>query len=586
MRAIFFDPETRKWLNFSGLTAVIQADTHEQVTQLLSVIAHRSETENLYAAGFLCYEASAAFDPHFETRGGTASLPLALFALYMNRDEYFTLDELAENTGLGVPASCATKYSVGPFIADMDKCTYLEKIAAIKRYIEKGDTYQINFTFRMEAAFSGSAFAWFRDLASEKPGNYLAFIENENFAFCSFSPELFFAKSGTELTLKPMKGTAPRNTGRDETDGEALRTSVKNRAENLMIVDMIRNDIGRVAETGTVEVPSLFDIEFYPTVIQMTSTVTAQVEATFPRIFASLFPCASITGAPKIRSMKIIRELETGARGIYTGTMGYLTPGGDCLFNVAIRTGAVAKKAHSVRYGTGSGIVWGSVASDEWEECMAKTAILEGKERFYVFESILLEEGSYFLLERHLLRMEKACLFFGIPFAENDARARLNGILAETATLHPTGSWKVRITADGKVDPAVECDTVPVLAHPYTCRLSSFQVDPCDPFLAFKTCRRRHVEDALSEANGASDVFLVNTRGELTESTRANIVLELDGGLFTPVSESGLLCGVYRDELIACGELREKVLHPADIARASKVYIINSVRRLVECTVI
>ncbi len=574
MRAVIYNSQSGKWLEFSTQTDLLRAETPSEVPLVLEKTAQKTASEKLYAAGFIAYEASPGFDSHLKTFRTQSGLPVALFALFADCREYTNLSDIPPS-----PDSNAFGYSIGPFIPETADTMYFEKIAVIKEYLKNGDTYQVNYTWRLEASFSGKPFAWFCAIAESKPGEYLAYIESDDFAVCSFSPELFFRKNGRELVLKPMKGTVKRIMGKERESAAFLKRSEKNRAENLMIVDMIRSDAGRIAETGSVTVPSLFDIEVYPTVIQMTSTVTARTDEGIPEIFSALFPCASITGAPKVRSMEIIHELEASPRGLYTGAIGFITPEQNCLFNVAIRTAVIDKKRHTARYGTGGGIIWESEAHNEWEECMMKTALLGGDTGFYVFESMLLEDGEYFLPERHLARFEKSCIFFGIDPAIPASKRSL----LETAALHPAGAYKVRMAADGKTQCLLDCAPLAPLPVPYTVTLARTRVDPGDPFLAHKTSRRRHIEEALAGLAGEADVILVNTREELTETSRANLVVQLDGTLYTPPLEAGLLPGVYREELLEKGMLKERVLHSADLRKAEKIFIINSVRKMIEC---
>ncbi len=352
-----------------------------------------------------------------------------------------------------------------------------------------------------------------------------------------------------------------------------------------MIVDMIRNDIGRVAETGTVEVPSLFETEVYKTVIQMTSTVRARVTKDIPGILCALFPCASITGAPKKRSMEIIADLEAEGRGLYTGAIGRLTPDLDCSCSVAIRTAVLDKRDRTMRYGCGSGIVWESECGAEWDECLAKAAVLESGEPFHLFESFLVEDGKAFLADRHFERLVRSCLFFGITVDIGALKDFWYRTIADLEASYPRGSYKAKITFDGAHAALTDSTPALTLPSPYRVTLASSRVDSDDPFIAHKTNRRRHVDTALNGIEGFADVILVNERGELTETTRGNLALLLDGRLFTPIVSSGLLPGVWREELLARGELEERTLYPEDLYRADKAYMLNSVRRSVECVI-
>lgn len=579
MRALFFDSDSGVWLGFTNPVADYSALAANEIPSVLERVCLESAREGLFAAGYISYEGASAFDGRLVAHPGDADLPPARFALFSSMSRHDDPAEFAKGE--------AGSWSVGPFVPELDESRYAEKIAVIRERLFAGDTYQVNFTFRLEAPFSGDPFGWFLALASAKPGEYLSYWEDDGFAVCSTSPELFFRKEGTHLTFKPMKGTAPYGPecGQDAASAAGtLRNCPKNRAENLMIVDMIRNDAGRVALPGTVKVPALYETETHPTLIQMTSTVTAETDADIPRIFASVFPCASITGAPKVRTMEIIRELEESNRGVYTGTLGFITPQQDCLFAVAIRTAVVDTRKKTARYGTGSGITWLSDDREEWNECLLKTRALQCGEPFHVFESLLLENGEYWLLEKHLARMERSCARFALVRDVPELMGRVESCLEKTAERNPVGRFKVRIHCDGIHEPVLACAPALSLPDPYTVALSSTSIDSGDPFIGHKTNRRQHIEKALSATAGqTSDVILVNDRGELTESSRANLIVNVDEGLFTPPVSSGLLPGVYRERLLEEGKIAERVLYREDFFRADGIFLCNSVRGLIEC---
>ena len=312
----------------------------------------------------------------------------------------------------------ALAHTLGPWEPAIDRATYRQAIAAIKEQIAAGYTYQINYTFPLGAAFKGEPWPLFVQLALAQRGRYAAYVDTGRHVVCSASPELFFQKADGVLTSRPMKGTAPR--GRTVAEDEAQRAwlfaSEKNRAENVMIVDMIRNDMGRVAEVGSVRVPVLFEVERYPTVLQMTSTVTSRTNVSVADVFKALFPCASITGAPKVSAMGIIADLEPAARGVYTGAIGYLAPGGRAQFNVAIRTVVVDRQTGRATYGVGSGVVWDSDADEEYDECLLKARVLAAERPdFELLETMLWRpETGVFLLDRHLERLADSAEYFGI----------------------------------------------------------------------------------------------------------------------------------------------------------------------------
>ena len=389
-----------------------------------------------------------------------------------------------------------------------------------------------------------------------------------------------------------MKGTAPRGNG-DEQDRlvrENLATSPKDRAENLMIVDMIRNDLGRIAEPGSVRVPSLFTVERYPTVHQMTSEVTAVTSVPESELLAALFPCASITGAPKASSMAIISEIEPSPRGFYTGAIGYVLEGRRSTWNVAIRTITIDKKRGRAEYGSGGGIVWDSEEDSEYRELELKARVLEDTAPgFELLETMLCRgNGHVWLLERHLDRMRQSAAELGFRFDELAARRAVAEAAAGASARSTVGTTEPRILRlllahDGRV----RCESMLLadrpLPDPLPVAVDRVPVDSGDLFLRHKTTYRDVYREAAARHPEVKEVFLVNQRGELTEGTFSTIILEIDGKLVTPAAECGLLPGCYRAELLAAGKVAEGRLFPADLERARAVYAVNSVRGFMRC---
>ena len=367
-RVVLQDGQRRRWLCFGEPIRVLRAESTDQVLAALQEAEQAVEVEGLYAAGFVAYEAAPGFDSALRVQRVREQPDLPLLWLGL-----FDAPEVCSDLQDTVLA-----YTLGTWEPAVDRAAYRQAIAAIKELIAAGYTYQINYTFPLGAAFNGEPWPLFLQLALAQRGRYAAYVDTGRHVVCSASPELFFQRADGVLTSRPMKGTAPR--GRTITEDEAQRAwlfaSEKNRAENVMIVDMIRNDMGRVAEVGSVRVPVLFEVERYPTVLQMTSTVTSRTNASVADVFKALFPCASITGAPKVSAMGIIADLEPAARGVYTGAIGYLAPGGRAQFNVAIRTVVVDRQTGRATYGVGSGVVWDSDTDEEYDECLLKARVL------------------------------------------------------------------------------------------------------------------------------------------------------------------------------------------------------------------
>jgi len=460
-------------------------------------------------------------------------------------------------------------------------------IRKIKRFLLNGDAYQINLTFKLVARQSVAGASLFRRLRSNQDSDLSALILADEFSICSASPELFFERVGSLLTSRPMKGTAARGLTADDDDRRAvkLRNSIKDRAENLMIVDMIRNDMGKVAEPGSVEVTSLFDIERFPTVLQMTSTVQCRTQASFTEILTAMFPCASVTGAPKVRAMEIIKELEAGPRGVYTGSIGYLLPDGRARFNVAIRTAWVDLRTDQLEYGVGSGVVWDSNSSGEYDECLLKSKVLStDRPEFDLLETMLWEEGTgFFLFGRHLRRLERSAAYFGfsVPIG------RLVERLEKRSESMPGRECRVRVMVSRDGGSKIECHPIEPHSEQPTVRVELAErcVDSSNVFLYHKTTHRSVYESALISKNCA-DVLLYNERGEITESTKANVVADIGGRLVTPPVESGLLAGTFRQSLLETGDIEERVVTVEEFVESKRVFLINSVQKWMACELI
>lgn len=561
-----------RWLHYHDPIAVILATELDEVNRKLQEIDAAVNQDGLHAAGFIAYEAAPAFDPALKVNS-PSPLPLLWFGIYPP-------PEVVSVPAGGDPHS----FRLGEWRPSISEAGYHRNLARIKDYIAAGETYQVNYTLRLRAPFTGSAWDFFLQLAHAQQGLYAAYLDTGPFAICSASPELFFQLQHDELVSMPMKGTAPRGlTAReDQVQIHWLAGSEKNRAENLMIVDMIRNDMGRVAQIGSVQVPQLFAVERYPTLLQMTSTVRSCTLASLPEIFAALFPCASITGAPKVRTMQIIADLEQEPRGIYTGCIGYLAPGRQARFNVAIRTVAIDRQQGQAEYGVGGGIVWDSTPGDEYQECQIKARVLtQPQPEFDLLESLLWEPDSgYFLLEAHLQRLAESGEYFGFTLDLAEIRQAL---VARVQVLPPV-PHKVRLLVTRGGVPHLEAaplDPTPEPAEPASLRVS-LACEPVlasDPFLYHKTTHRQVYERARPQATPCDEILLWNERGELTEARTANLVVDRRGTLLTPPVASGLLAGTFRDSLLAQGSLREVVLKVDQLESTDRLYLINSVRR-------
>ena len=554
----------KQWLRFTQPEKVIATSSIDEVLVKLQEVNQLVQEQQLWAAGFLSYESAAAFDGILQTHQ-TTDFPLLWFGLYQQPE----IAELAE--------------SIAEFNLDwrptITQEQYNSAIAKIKHYISCGDTYQVNYTTRLEAEFMGDPWQYFLGLAAAQKADYGAYLELPNFTICSASPELFFTLDGSEIVSRPMKGTAARGytlTG-DRAVAQWLQNSAKNQAENVMIVDMIRNDLARIARLSTVEVSSLFEVEQYPTLWQMTSTVKAQTKASLPEIMQALFPCASITGAPKPSTMRIIQELEPKPRKIYTGTIGYISPKNQAQFNVAIRTVLLDRVRNKAEYGVGGGIVWDSASASEYEECQIKARVLLSKiQQFDLIETMLwTPESGYFLLDYHLQRLQDSALYFDYSL---DLDLITKKLIAVANGLKDY-SHKVRllVSQQGKI----KIESSPFMAESKTLNLAIADrpVDISNPFLYHKTTNRSVYQQFQQSNTSHDDLILWNERQEVTETCIYNLVVQKDGELLTPPVECGLLPGTMRAYLLEQQKIKEAVIKLADIKQCEAIYLINSVRK-------
>jgi para-aminobenzoate synthetase/4-amino-4-deoxychorismate lyase len=585
-QVILRTPWRGPWRRFRDPVRIIQARDAGQVRDALRAVDD-AVRRGSYAAGVVGYEAAGAFG--LPVRESTANaIPLVTFGIF-HPDSVDAIHRLPRGGDV----------TVGEWAPSISHEDYLHAVAAIKSYIEAGDTYQINFTFRLDASFQGDEFALMRRLFTAQRGGWSAFVDLGTHVICSASPELFFRVNRDRILCRPMKGTWARGywPEQDSARGEALRASAKNRAENVMIVDMVRNDLGRMAMAGSVQPTSMFDVERYPLQWQLTSTVEAEVhDATLERLFESMFPCGSITGAPKHRSMDIIRELEATPRGIYTGAIGYVSPNGRSHFNVAIRTVVADRSAGRAQFGVGSGIVWDSVDRDEYDECVLKAAMVSESPRrreqvagfaesaasyviddppgFKLLETMLWMPGSGFaLLERHLVRLTQSAACFGFACDAEELRALVNEAVRDLR-----GPSKVRVMLEDDGDVLCEAVDLVVMQEPVRVALARDPVHRDDVFLYHKTTKRDVYERARVARPDVDAVILWNEEGEVTEATESNVVVLRDGRKVTPPIEAGLLPGTLRAELLASGEIVEGSISKAEFQHAEEIWLINSVR--------
>jgi len=553
------------WLAFREPVSSLSAWKLSNVGPLLDQV-DQACVEGHFAAGYVAYEAAPAFDAALEVQP-LEDQPLASFHIYAAPPLFYKELEFS-------PSGAEN------WIADIDRETYSQRLSAIHRLLAEGATYQVNFSYRLMATAGGSTTDLFARLVADNPPPYASLFLSDDIEIASLSPELFFELERGTIRCKPMKGTAPRGetSAVDFANAITLQQSVKDQAENLMIVDMIRNDLGRIAKVGSVTTPSLFEVEAFPTVLQMTSTIEAKTESNLHAIFRALFPCASIVGAPKVATMRIIRDLESSPRGVYTGAIGYVAPGGAARFSVAIRTISAPGGSDRLTYGVGSGIVWDSEAESEWEECRLKANVLRrSAEPWALFETLLwTPEEGYALLDLHMARLASAAGIFEIPFDKEAAVARLSAV---ALGFDDPRRVKLILNRIGELEVRHVAMTPPT--NPLRACLADRPIASEDPVLRFKTTRRQVYALPLKEGP-ADEVLLWNERGEATEFGNGNLVVRFDGRLVTPPLSCGLLNGTFREALVRSDEISERVVTLDDLAKCSGIYLINSVRGWVE----
>ncbi|MBK7316070.1 MAG: aminodeoxychorismate synthase component I [Anaerolineales bacterium] len=550
-----------EWLHFSEPHRVISTDKIWNVGETLLEIERLVNENQWHAAGFVSYEAAPAFDNALHVVE-TDGFPLLWFGLY----------DLPRTVKLPAPAKDFTELKWNP---TTERGVYNAAIEKVKDHIASGKTYQVNYTMRLQADFSEDTWDFFLFMAQTQ-NKYAAYIDTGRHVICSASPELFFDLDGETLTGRPMKGTVKRGrtTQEDEELADWLHHSIKNRAENVMIVDMIRNDFGRIAKIGSVHVPELFTVEKYPTLLQMTSTVKAKTKASLAELFAALFPCASITGAPKVSTMNIISELETTPRKIYTGSIGHIAPNRKARFNVAIRTALIDREQNKAEYGVGGGIVWDSTSADEYSEALLKAQVLTQRpQSFSLLETLLwTPEEGYFLLEKHLARVADSAEFFDFEFSTN----KLETHLAQIASGF-TSPQRIRVLVNRSGEISVEAKDFHPQKRAFKAQLAEKPMDSHNIFLFHKTTKREMYPSPVLD-----DILLYNEKDELTEFTIGNLVVEMDGQLFTPPISCGLLAGTFRAYLLETGKIRERIILKSELPDCTKIFLINSVRGWVD----
>lgn len=515
--------------------------------ELKTAFAKIEELKNqYYIVGYLRYNAFS---------GQSSNFPLLYFEVFNSYNIYKT-----KNTKklLLNPTPC------------VNFCEYSNAIKKIKEEIAKGNTYEVNYTYDFDVPFDGDELDLFNFLLSKQKTPYNFYIKNQYDTVLSFSPELFFEMQNNHILTKPMKGTIHR--GKDKKEDkkliEFLKNDIKNRAENVMIVDLLRNDLGRIAKVGTVNVSKLFEIETHKTLHQMTSQIEADLKenTTFFDIFKAIFPCGSITGAPKISTMKVISDVEKGERNIYCGAIGMISPK-EAIFSVPIRILQKTNEQNKFKYRVGGAIVWDSDTQDEWEETLTKTKFLN--DEFQIIETVKIENNSILFEKEHFERMQKTAEHFGFKFKTPEIAKTDDGML------------RILLNRDGEIKTELKRITP---AKTSKIAISPIIQNSKNEFLYYKTTYRPWYYDSFQRIKNGEiyDEIFFNEKGELTEGARSNIVLQLNGNLYTPPVQCGLLNGVFRQELLKNNKCTEKILYKKDLEKAEKIFCVNSVRGMVE----
>jgi para-aminobenzoate synthetase / 4-amino-4-deoxychorismate lyase len=587
-----FDASNRYSYLFLNPAKTIAASTLDEIPTLFQQI-EQALANGHYVAGYLSYECGYHFERFDKVNLNSQELPLAWFGIYAQPFIYDHADARFTGTEPPIPDNILPEENPTRFTDNatltISEDEYCKRIEKIKEYIQAGDTYQVNFTDSVSMRTTASPASAFAMLTDSQPVSYSAFINTAGHHILSLSPELFFRIESGHITTRPMKGTMPRGLDLTEDAQQAikLQNDPKNRSEHVMIVDLLRNDLGRICTMGSVHADDLFSVERYETLLQMTSTIsgTLRPNLRYYDIFKAIFPSGSITGAPKIHTMQLIRELERAPRGIYTGAIGFISPNNSAVFNVAIRT--LTLKDVIAQMGVGGGIVADSTPAEEYRECLLKAGFLtRSRQPFQLIETMLCQHAHTRFLNMHLDRLESSATYFDIPF---DRASILSQINATTNQVPPEASYRTRLLLDssGNITLASEKLSPQSEATKISVRLSPTPTNSTDVFLRHKTTNRERYDSDLAQAraDGFDEIIYTNERGEITEGAISNIFIQRDGKLLTPPLTSGVLPGIYRRHLLETDPTaEERTLTTQDLETAEAVFLCNALRGLRKVT--
>lgn len=554
-------------LVFSNPTKVIIARTIDEVTGSMRIV-EEAVSNGFYAAGYMAYEAAPAFNPHFKVQQKN-KMPLLWFGIF------------AKPTMKSIETTKFKEQDINRWKNLMSLQEYNEKVNEILKHIRQGKTEQVNFTTKMQTEFAGDSFLFFKQLSKAQNANYTAYLNLGNHTILSASPELFFQIENNKLMMKPMKGTVGRGFTYAEDLAKAnwLSNSKKNKNENEIIVNLLLEDMKQIAIKNSIQTEKLYEIEKYPTLYQMTSTITADVSpgTTFTDIFTALFPCGSITGAPKKNAMDIIKQLEITPREVYCGTIGYITPNKKAIFNVPIRTVTINNLNKVAQYGVGGAITEDSTKEEEYNEILIKSKLLlEIQKEFELLETIGLFEGEYFLLDDHLQRLKQSAEYFDFYIDMEKVKNKL----LEVAKQNNKNEWRVRLLVNKNGRCTIQQRKVTSIKNKQLVTLAKQPIQKKNPFFYHKTTNREIYD--VHDKESMYDVLLWNEYKEVTEFTTGNIVVRLNGELYTPPINVGLLGGTFRSYLLRSNKIKERVIKVDDLIKCEEIWFINSVRKWVQ----
>lgn len=560
----FLTDQTDSPLQFKDPLEIITTSNLNEVGACLDRVAQAVQ-DGYYTAGYLSYEASSAFYDHLK-RDVDHKMPLIWFGVFKK-----PITEKWNET---------SAYTIGNWDMTQSKETYEKKFSQVIQAIRNGQTEQVNYTVPFEALFTGNSYAYYTELKKAQRANYSAYLDLGDFQILSVSPELFFQVENEQITVKPMKGTIHRGKTYEEDikNKQWLETSRKNRRENKLITNLMKEELLHVADKMSITVEKECEVEQYPTVYQMTSTITGNVlpGQNIATIMQALFPCGSISGAPKLETLKLISELEEKPREVYCGAIGYMTPSGKAVFNVPIRTVMIDTQENKASYHAGGGITEFSNVQEEYTEVLTKTKVLHWKEApFQLLESFGLYDGKFIAFDAHIRRLIHSATYFNFPICINRIKERLS----EYQNKYKQGTWKVRLLVYEDGQEQIEIAPLSAIKNnQFT--LAKKPIDKENKFLYHKTTNRACYD--IHAVENMFDVLLWNEDNEITEFTIGNIVVEFAGELYTPPVESGLLPGTFREILLKENKIKERTLYTSDLVNCTTIWLINSVRQWVK----